>query len=179
MKLILTLVLITGFNLLVFAQNNPPIDETTKKISFTEVVNVDKGEKSKMSTKAKQWAESKGYVIKSITLESMNATGKLNVSYPSVVKGKMENGQVKFDIIIQFKDGKYKYNFTNFIHEGLKGKSNGGALELVEAECGRAQIANGSWNKIKSDTFVELEKIIPELKGNLTEIKAAENKDNW
>lgn len=178
MKQILSLLLLTVLNYS-FAQNTFPIDESTKKISFTEVVNVDKGEKAKLSSKAKQWAESRKYVIKSSSSESMKAVGTINVSYPSVVKGKMEVGQVQFDILIQFKDGKYKYDFTNFVHVGLKGKSNGGPLELADAECGRAQIASGSWGKIKTDTYTEVQNLIPELKNNLTEIKAAETKDNW
>ncbi|MFQ3575812.1 MAG: DUF4468 domain-containing protein [Cytophagales bacterium] len=153
-----------------FSQNSP--------MSFSEVVTVEKAEKQALLTRAKMFFESKKYDLK-VEGDQLKGIGKFVLEYPSVVKGKMERGEVHYDIVIACKDGRYKYELTKFRHVGINGKSNGGPLELPDAECGRAQIAAGSWAKIKTDTQEEVKKILSSLQNNMIEISKAAEKDNW
>lgn len=150
----------------------------TSPMAFSEVVTVEKAEKQALVARAKMFFESKKFDLKS-DADQVKGTGKYVLDYPSVVKGKMERGEVQFNFVISCKEGRYKYEFTNFKHVGINGKSNGGPLELSDAECGRAQIAPASWAKIKTDAQEETKKLIAALQNNMAEISKTAEKDNW
>ncbi len=151
-----------------FAQNNElPIDPTSNKINFNEVVKVNESTKANdIYDRAFAWVQSKKYKM----ISSDKASGTIvceataPVVYPGPRVGMNDKGIVKFIITISAKDGRYRYEMTNFKHEGAGGKGNGGNLELAKAECGKYVLPDAGWAKIKKDTPAIVKDIITDLK---------------
>jgi hypothetical protein len=150
----------------------------SSEMAFSNVITVENAQKSVLITRAKMFLESKKYDIK-VEGDAVKGKGKFVVEYPSVVKGKTEKGEVYFNIAVMCKDGRYKYEINDFKHLGINGRASGGSLNLSDPECGKAQIALSSWNKIKSDTNENVKKLIDELQKNMIEISNNPDKDNW
>jgi hypothetical protein len=144
-----------------------PVDPETKKITYTEVVQIDaKTSQGTVYDRALAWAISNKYKVTKMDKANgvFGCEGSINITYPGPRVGMNDNGFIKFDITITSKGGRYKYIMTNFRHEGHKGKGNGGALELAKAECGKYVLPDNGWFKIKKDAPALVNKIITDLK---------------
>lgn len=132
------------------------------KIGHSEVIDVKGATAKTLTDRANTFLQIKKFTPKT-TGFIVSGTGVFNINYPSVKKG-FEVGQVKFNIKIMIKDGKYKLDLTNFKHEGIHGRSSGGSVDLEKPECGDTQITNEAWLKIKEETQVQLKAFVQELK---------------
>ncbi|MFN3402956.1 MAG: DUF4468 domain-containing protein [Cytophagaceae bacterium] len=167
------------FSLISFSYaQNLPLDPETKKITYSEVVNLE-GNKDELYQRAKNWALSNGYKAKVDSKEEGRfvATGQMSVTYPSPVRGMNHTGVVKFLLTISVKDGKYKYDLTEFIHESQKG--NGGKLEGDMPECGKYTLTLDGWKVIKTKTSEEAPKIINGLKSNMAPVAPVKKNEDW
>ncbi len=105
-----------------------PYDSTTSKITYSEVVDVNEATEKKLYELAQQWvaANSQGQYPLTITFDNNTNTVQLNggLTYPS----KEKKIDCLFTIKIQTKDGRYKFEFTNFqlSHTTEAGSSGGG-----------------------------------------------------
>ena len=140
-----------------FAQN-----ATVSKLSYSEVVEVKAASAKILNERATDFLQAKRMDVKTIP-NAINSIGTLNVTYTSIKKGP-ESGYVKFTFRITIKDGKYKIEMSDFKHEGIQGKSSGGAIDLEKPECGETLITKSSWMTIKDQTPVLLKTFVQELK---------------
>ncbi len=147
--------------------NTLPLDPETKKITYSEVVQVDGAKKDDLYLKAKNWATANGYKTKVDSKEEgkIVTTGQYPVQYPSPVRGMNHSGVVKFTLTVSSKDGRYKYELTDVTHESQKG--NGGKLESDMPACGKYTLTLDGWRAIKTKSGEELPKIVSGLKSNL------------
>ncbi len=159
-----------------------PVSNETQKILYTEVVKVlDNSNKGLIYDRAFSWAQNNKYRITQMDKENgvMSCEGSFPVTYPGPRVGMNDNGVVKFTVTVNAKDGRYKYDITNFKHEGGKGKGNGGALELKSAECGKFVLPDGGWAKIKKDTAAKMKEVINDLQLSISPQGEAPVKSDW
>ncbi|MES2731431.1 MAG: DUF4468 domain-containing protein [Bacteroidota bacterium] len=161
----------------VSAQASFPLDPETKKITYTEVVTVGSVKKAELLKRAQNWATTAKYAPSNRPVAGeYTCKGTINVTYPSIAPGKTDKGTVTFVATIYGKDGKYKYVITNFTHQDVLGRGDGGKLENETPECGKFIMSTTSWNKIKAQTLTEMEKIVARLKGEINKKPAPPKK---
>jgi hypothetical protein len=157
-----------------------PIDNDSKKITYTEVVELGKGvKKSVIQTRAKAWVAKKQFLAKNKQAEgTYSFKGKFVLHYPSATTGKNERGSVEFICTLYLKDGRYKYVLTNFKHVGESGRGSGGALENEVPECGKFVLPMGSWTKIKNEVYSLTPPLVTEMKQALAGATVVVKKKN-
>jgi hypothetical protein len=103
---------------------NLPIDSATGKIAYSEVVYVDSlANKEELYSKAREWFakayKSSTNVIQMEDKESGKIVGKaLMQVYHKALGSNYESGYINYTISIYLKDGRYKYEVTDFYHTG-------------------------------------------------------------
>ncbi|MDZ4806788.1 MAG: DUF4468 domain-containing protein [Bacteroidota bacterium] len=103
---------------------NLPIDTITKMITYTEVVNVDTSlSKQELYSRAREWFakvyNSSQNVIQMDDKESGKIVGKaLTQVYHKALGSNYPSGYINYTISIYLKDGRYKYEISNFHHTG-------------------------------------------------------------
>jgi hypothetical protein len=87
------------------------------------------------------------------------------------------NSHVKFTITLLFKDGRFKYSFTDFFHEGDSKDGTGGSLNNEKPNSGLGDIvALGNWNNVKQQVDDIVLNAIATLK---TELSKEPEKESW
>ncbi|GAA4440230.1 DUF4468 domain-containing protein [Ravibacter arvi] len=100
-----------------------PIDKSTKKITYSEVVYVaDSADKYELFTRAKEWF-SRAYkpstsIIQMEDKEGGAIVGKALMQVYHKALGTHESGYINYTISIYFKDGRYRFEITDFHHTG-------------------------------------------------------------
>ena len=103
------------------AQDKKSKKDTVAKTVYSEIVKVDSSNRYELFKKASKWVESQGFKIE----EEDPYGGKI------VAKNKFEvytdkgvlakpNGSFTHDVIIDIKEGKYRYTFSNFMYSYIK-----------------------------------------------------------
>jgi hypothetical protein len=152
----------------VLAQTALPIDAETQKITYTEVVTAGSVKKAELLKRAQTWATTANFApANHQAAGEYRCKGKINVQYPSIAAGKTDKGTVTFIATIYGKDGKYKYVITDFTHQDVLGRGDGGKLENATPECGKFIMTTTSWNKIKEQTQVKMQELVASLKAEM------------
>ena len=115
------------FSITVFCKNETPvlpIDSISKKITYTDKVFVDSAtNKQELFSRAREWFaktyKSSSKVIQMEDKESGKIIGKaLMQVYHKGLGMSFESGYINYTFSIYIKDGKYKYEVTDFYHTG-------------------------------------------------------------
>ncbi len=102
-----------------------PIDSTSKKILYTNVEIIDSVPTAQLYKNAEMWM-SKNFKSPTNYDTQFNLKEgfiKCNTSYLVYTKGMMSkeiHGRISYDIMIEIKEKKYRYTFTNFVFEYYK-----------------------------------------------------------
>jgi hypothetical protein len=106
-----------------FAQTGVPAKDTikTNKVNYSEIVKVDSTNRFDLYKKASKWVAQNKFEV----IEEDPLGGKILAKTNFIVyseKGVLAkpNGDFTYDIIIDLKEGKYRYSFTNFIFRRYK-----------------------------------------------------------
>lgn len=151
-----------------------PVDSSTSKYSFTEVVKVDSVAAPVLFSRAKLFVAQLFNSAKEVTQMEDAASGTI------VCKGNFtalsNYGFVKFDLSLYCKDGRYKYSMTNFVHVNPHPKQfAGGVLENEKPEAGTFFMTKKFWIKIKEDVYVQSQAVINKLKATM----ASKTSNDW
>jgi hypothetical protein len=171
MRVLLLLLLLPA---VCYAQKDP-ID--TVQFNYTSVETVDSIPAKVLQQRARVFVTENFKSAKDvIQLDDMEAgviivKGVIVPIVKTAFTGSMQAGYVNFMIKLQFKDGKYKYSFTDFIHEGNGGNvKDGGALSNIKPACGTFNMFEGYWRKIKayvdSDVIVFIDNLNRSMKNS-------------
>jgi hypothetical protein len=164
MKIIFSLLI--GFTLAItslHAQTLPPIDTTSKKITYTDVVTVDGATMAVLFKRTHSMNVSGSGILTDKPADGYYSyKGQFSVSYHAPQPGMMHQGTVEYTVVLACKDGRYKYIITNFVHASPKG--NGGPLEKSIPECNKYVLTLQGWGDIKKATAAEMEKLIANMK---------------
>lgn len=143
-----------------------PVNTSTGKITYLEVVDATGLSPKDIYATAKKWGESKGFTVKEDKEnESLVFEGSTLVEYPNAAGNGQEKGNVKFSFSVFVKDGKFRFIATDLVHEGL-GKSpvSGGKLENVSPECGKTKMSGKGWVTIKNKADANMKALTNDLK---------------
>lgn len=124
MKKLLFILLILCINQ-AHAQKKKNPSDSTKKIIYSEIVKIDSTNRFELYRKAAKWIESQKFTI----LEEDQIAGKLLAKNKIVVYTDKSvlakpNGEFNHDVLIEIKEGKYRYSFTNFVFTYYKQDRN-------------------------------------------------------
>lgn len=161
---------------------NLPLDEKTGKITFTEVVTVDDSTatKDQLYSRAREWFartfKSSQNVLQMDDKELGKLIGKGNFS---IIPGLyLTDSRVDFTLSIYLKDGRYKYELTDFNHVSYKSGYSGGALEDEKPNCGNFNMMKKGWIDVKEQAQSNANAIIADLKLTMNK-KADIESDDW
>ena len=163
--------------------------QSSEAIKYMEVVELDSTRTAKnLYSQARMWfAEtyrSSKDVIQLEDKENGRIIGKGNIKYESniFVGSTGTRGWINYTISISVKDGKYKYEITNFMHEGNSLNSQGAfSFDLIttDKECPK-EVGNKNWrNKVYIDIKKQIELKTNTIISSLKEyMKKKTNKDD-
>jgi len=168
----------------VMAQNLPPYDTALKKIIYTEVVQVPGASKDLLYDRAIRTLGEMYHYANDKFAEKDKANGKIVFNGYTRVIYKIDNGTnmtdpdlIKYKFTLWFKDGKYKYEITDFI-------INRGNVPF-HIERWRQSIIDKDKKFGKEDRIVEkmnfvvddISKVLDRLKKSMVSDKVEEKKD--
>lgn len=156
-----------------------PVDAETKKVTFSDVVDVTGATKDELYSRAKNLNMLRDNVKVDNKAEgTYSYKGQIGVNYPAPQVGMKHNGVVKYVVTIFVKDGKYKYTISDFVHSSDKG--NGGNLEGKLPACNKYVLTTAGWATIKRQTQENIEKLIASIKSNMDPVAdVPKNTGDW
>jgi hypothetical protein len=168
-----------------------PIDSATSKITYSEVVFVDSlTNKNELFLRAREWFaktyKSSMNVIQMEDKENGKIIGKalLKVFMTTFVDSQLESGFINYSISIYIKDGRYKYEITDFYHTGMFINSSvgtspdGGPCEKLFNE--KKGFWGNSYKKTYGSYLYQMDNNIKSLISNLkTAMSTNTKKQEW
>lgn len=170
------------------AQGTLPLDEQGK-VAFSEIV-VSSMKKETLFTNAKSWLTDQGFTLEKQdtiagTLTASNEAPLYDKGYIS----KKIHGKVKYQVTIDVKDNKYRYNFTDFTFIYYKENRNYRMVPSGKAKPMEEPKAEGwqnLWNAHKRTTKALIENKVSQLKmamlilpKSTTPVATQPQKDVW
>ncbi len=87
-------------------------------------------------------------------------------------------GEISMDIIIECKEGKYRYTIKNIRHSSRNPNVNGGDVYNPIPECGTIPLNDLAWKQIKGDALRDAGILAQDLKARMS-LPGEEKKDEW
>jgi hypothetical protein len=148
------------------------INSVGQALTYSEVIKVDSVSAKELYNRAKLWLASSYNSSKDVLqIDNTNdgqILGKALFTYHSNVFVSSENtkGNIKYTITITAKDGRYKYEITDFIHDAI-GNHNGNVsfgLITMDAECPNPPTNTKGWNnRVWNDIKQQIGENIPPI----------------
>jgi acyl-CoA synthetase (AMP-forming)/AMP-acid ligase II len=141
-----------------------PINKETNKITYTEVVSVDSVSKDILYNRAKIWMvnyfKNENFSIQNLEEGKLVKTASFPVTY-DIGKGFTSTEQNTFNLSVSVKDGKYKYELTDFVADnGIQKSPCENGFKLME---NNKQL----YQKTVDSFYKEVESLITKLKENM------------
>ena len=195
MKYSLTFFVLILFAISVNAQKGTPdlpIDSITKMITYTEVINVDtSANKQELYSRAREWFakayKSSTNVIQMDDKESGKIVGKaLMQVYHKALGSNFPSGHINYTISIYLKEGRYKYEVTNFYHTGQL-VSGGNRIDDYGPCEEMINTKKKTWGMSYQKTFnyylsqldTNIKELIADLKASMTNKALNSKKNDW
>ncbi|MVN76906.1 DUF4468 domain-containing protein [Hymenobacter sp. HMF4947] len=155
-----------------------PLSAETHRITYTDVVDVPGATKDELYTRASEWF-AKTYNSANNVLQMQDRTAGQLVGKPvlaTTVRSLGANypaGIVKYTISVYLKDGKYKYEITDLVHDAVGSKlCSVGPLENEKTGC--MSMTKGQWNEIKAQTDRSMQSLVASLTTALSKKAASD-----
>ena len=183
-KLITFLILVSSIS--IYGQVSLPIDDTSKRAVFTEVVQLDSVGTESIYNRAKLFVANNYNSAKTVTdlsdekLHSIVIKAYTTTHFKSWA-GVYPAGGFNYTLKIYCKDGRYKYEITDLIHTGIYdtvNKSSGGAIENNKPDGGTFNTTKKQWDYIRKDCISNIEELIRTLKKSMSNPSEIES-ENW
>ncbi len=178
----LVLVFMTSITMNVFGQS---------PLTYTEIVKVDSVSKSELYNRAKIWFattyNSANDVIQMENKDEGEIIGRAIITYSPTVyfASEQTRGVIKYTVKLFVKDGRYKYEITDFIHDPYGNKYGKSSMGLITTndECPNPKPSAKGWsNKVWADIKALIEEnmisLISSIKQGMTK-KNESNNDDW
>ncbi len=183
MKIVTIIIGLLLINTTLLIAQDLPIDNETGKITFTEVVYVDDSTttKDELYSLAREWFaktfKSSQSVLQMDDKELGKLIGKANFSINRTAY--LTDSYVDFTISIYLKDGRYKYQITDFNHVSYKSGFSGGAIESKKPDCGNFNMMKKGWLQVKQQTKTTVEALIIDLKETMNNKSISSDNEDW
>ncbi len=166
-----------------------PMDNTTGRITFTEVVKVDSTtSKEQLYSRAREWFAKSYNSSKDVIQMDDKTSGKIVgkaifKTYLESIIGPYTSGNIGYTISVIVKDGRYKYEITDFDHQGLSEYSSFTHSTFTRIEPGPIERFLGDTEKAK-DQWVKqindnIKPLIESLKMAMIIPSLIKSKDDW
>jgi hypothetical protein len=154
------------------AQSGLPIN-TSGKIEITDVVNMDSAKKADLFQRRDNFvADLSDPNFKLLSVKEDSVNGKISAAYQIMIYAqtgvlKKVQGAVSYSLTLEVKDGKYRYNFTDFVYHyygqnrSYQTVDTGKKKKLEEMKATGWQKA---WNDCKATTSSKVQKQILSIK---------------
>ena len=127
------------------------------------------------------------YTLKNDKIKKANGTNSgtkvsCNLTFP--FKQKILNpenevdGTISMDLIIEAKEGKYRYTIKNIKHQASKSGMSCGDVYAVVPECGSMRVSDKTWKLIKKEAFTNAQIVAEDLKEKMKH-DVESKKDEW
>lgn len=170
-----------------------PVDNSTNKISYTEVVTVDSASPADLYSRAREWFAKTYKSSKNVLQMDDKDAGKLVGNallqvYYKALGAQHDGGNINYTISIYLKDGRYKYEITDMYHTGpitSAGKQKDyGPLELfVNDQRTYPFMSKKAVQKISNSYLAQVDEymnsLISSLKADMRKASGAGNKNDW
>lgn len=138
--------------------------------------------KAEVLKRAQNW-----YTLKNDKIKKSNGTNSgekvsCNLTFP--FKQKVLNpvddvdGTISMDLIIEAKEGKYRYTIKNIKHKAARAGMSGGDVYAVVPECGSMRVSDKTWKLIKKEAFINAQIVAEDLKEKMNK-EVDSKKDDW
>lgn len=155
-----------------------PRDPDTKQVTYTGVVEVPGATQAQLYSRAFEWVAKRYNSAKDVVQMQDKESGKIvvkGITTGHAAKGH-EYGTVTHTFSLYMKDGKYKYDITNFRHEYFATGRYAGDYSLGPFEDDEPKLkmalANGaikkSWNILRRNTEADIKALITDLEATMT-----------
>ncbi len=181
-RLLLTISIVFTFTLSVLGQ---------EPLTYSEVVHIENVSQKELYNRAKLWFatvyNSSNDVLQIENSEEGEIIGKAVMEYnPNVfIKSEQTKGNIKYTIKIFVKDGRYKYEITDFIHDphgNSYGKSSMGLIsteeEFPNPKPMEKRWSNKVWNDIKTQIEGNMSLLVVSLNDGMNK-ESESKKDDW
>jgi hypothetical protein len=151
---------------LVYAQTLPIGEQG--KVTFYEVVKADSLKADVLYSNAKNWLQSRGYTLTEI--DSVRGRLIANNAFPVYDKGyvtKKMHGKVGYQLSIEVKEGKYRYEFTDFVFAYYKEDRTYRLVPTGKTKVLEEATASGwqnLWENHRKNTLLMVESLIEQMK---------------
>jgi hypothetical protein len=132
--------------------------------------------------RAQNWYTLKNPKIKKSNGSNSGKSVTCNLSFP--YKQKQLNpesevdGTIMMELVIEAKEGKYRYTIKNIKHQASKSGMSCGDIYAVVPECGSMKVSDKTWKLIKKEAFTNAQFVADDLKAIM--IKDLDSKkDDW
>lgn len=136
---------------------------------------------SEVLKRAQSWSKSKAK-YKKLNVSSTGSAITAQAVFP--FRQKMLNpenavdGEIIMDVIVEAKEGKYRYTVKNIKHKAAKAGMSGGDIYLPVPECGSMKITDQTWKHIRSAAYSNIRVVTDDLKAKMQE-EGTKKKDDW
>ncbi|MFZ4398654.1 MAG: DUF4468 domain-containing protein [Bacteroidales bacterium] len=153
-----------------------PVDTNTKLITYKNAIN-EKGNKNELYIRAIEWVNANYKNAADVTRRRDALNGeieglhRIQLSFKDKDGNNVKTGLVEYTFVLQFKDNKYRYNFSNF---NLKDKSKYPVENWLDKT---KQGYSPLWDEYLKIIDIEICKLIDNLKITMKGKKAIN--DEW
>ncbi len=137
---------------------------------------------AELTKRADHWTKSKNKQYKKDNVAGSGSTISCTAIF--IYKPKVLNptcdveGEISMEMIIECKEGKYRYTIKNIKHKSRNQNVNGGDIYNDVAECGSMALNDLAWKQIKSAAFVNASFLAQDLKTKMS-APVEHKKDEW
>jgi len=159
-------------------------------LKYTEVIQMENIPKNELYNRTHHWFttqfKSSKDVIQIDNKEEGEIVGKGNFKYiPKVLSGSEQIfGDIVFTVKVFLKDGRYKYEFTDFIHEPYGNEYGSKSMGIITTEMDNPNPeplakgwSNKVWVDIKNQIDVKVSSLITSLKVGMNTKSESKNTD--
>ncbi len=132
--------------------------------------------------RAQSWYTAKS--SKFVKANGANSGKSVSCNISFIYKQKLLNpenevdGKITMDILIDAKEGKYRYTIKNIKHKANKQGMSGGDIYAVVPECGSLNVNDRTWKQIKTQSFINAQLVVEDLKAAMKE-EVHSDKEEW
>ncbi len=138
---------------------------------------------SEIAKRAGNWLKAKSAKYTKANGSNTGNTVTCNITFPfkqKVLNPENEaDGQITMDVVIDVKEGKYRYTLKNIKHKGDKAEISGGSIYEKLPECGSMKINDLTWKHIKSASYGDIQNVVDDLKAIMKQDGDKPKKDEW
>lgn len=89
------------------------------------------------------------------------------------------DGKITMDVIIDAKEGKYRYTVKNIKHVANKNGMSGGSIYEKVPACGSMKMNDQTWKWIKSASYGDIQVVVDDLKAQMKLDGDHKKKEEW